>query len=261
MNTTTATKRILIVDDEPNVRLVFRTALASPGAVLATAEDGETALSLIEATPFDLILLDLQMPGLGGMEVLEQLRARGNNVPVVMITAHGKIPDVVRAMQLGAIDFVAKPLTPDTLRCRVAEVLERHARRARERVRPTPRGKSGPVTVDSQFALQLSRAKRARSTKSRRSTKPRSSSSRRSPSRRIRPRRTTSWVCSTKVETCTARAIALSVSHAFKGRQELRGRPPQHDPLLRAFHVRTQRPRARHWARLRRRTKKPTEDP
>ncbi len=159
MNTTIAAKRILIVDDEPNVRLVFRTALASPGAAVATAEDGETALSLIGETHFDLILLDLQMPGMGGMDVLEQLRARGYNVPVVMITAHGKIPDVVRAMQLGAIDFVSKPLTPDTLRQKVAEVLERH--RDERASAPAAAEKSGPVTVDSQFALQLNRAKRA----------------------------------------------------------------------------------------------------
>src|SRR5206468_4213094 len=70
--------RILIVDDEPNIRLVLRTALASPDYTLATAEDGETALMWLQAYPFDLVLLDLQMPQIDGMDVLEALRASGN---------------------------------------------------------------------------------------------------------------------------------------------------------------------------------------
>ena len=89
------TKRILIVDDEPNVRLVFRTALESTGAELAAAEDGEAALAWLKVNPADLVLLDLQMPRVGGMNVLEQLRAAGNDVPVIIITAHGSIPDAV----------------------------------------------------------------------------------------------------------------------------------------------------------------------
>ena len=63
-----------------------------------------------------LVLLDLRMPGLGGMETLRQLRDTGNAVPVVIITAHGTIPDSVQAMKLGAVDFLSKPITPETLR-------------------------------------------------------------------------------------------------------------------------------------------------
>jgi DNA-binding response OmpR family regulator len=150
---------ILIVDDEPNVRLVFRTALESGGYTTDLAEDGEAALLWLENTPFDLVLLDLRMPGMDGMDVLESLRETGNDVPVVIVTAHGSVPNAVQAMKLGAIDFLSKPLSPDRLRAVVAEVLERHAA---GRGAPTPRAeRAEPVTAASQFAENLARAKRA----------------------------------------------------------------------------------------------------
>jgi DNA-binding NtrC family response regulator len=121
-----ASKRLLIVDDEPNIRLMLRTTLESNDYLVATAEDGDTALKWLEADSFDLVLLDLQMPRLDGMQVLEQLREAGNNVPVVIITAHGSVPNAVKAMKLGAIDFLAKPMAPEPLRKLVAEVLARH---------------------------------------------------------------------------------------------------------------------------------------
>jgi DNA-binding response OmpR family regulator len=118
---------ILIVDDEPNVRLVFRTTLESTGYEVAEAEDGDSAIEALEKAPADVVLLDLQMPRIGGMEVLRRLRESGNHVPVVIVTAHGSIPDAVEAMKLGAIDFLAKPLSPERLRRVVAEVIRRHA--------------------------------------------------------------------------------------------------------------------------------------
>lgn len=124
--------KILVVDDEPNVRLVFRTALESEGYRVDEAADGESALVWLGRTPCDVVLLDLQMPGLGGMEVLRRLRDEGVDVPVVVVTAHGTIPDAVEAMKLGAIDFLSKPLTPDVLRRVVAEVIDRHAPAAPE---------------------------------------------------------------------------------------------------------------------------------
>jgi DNA-binding response OmpR family regulator len=152
---------ILIVDDEPNVRLVFRTALESAGYSVTTAEDGEKALTWLEDAPFDLVLLDLLMPGVGGMEALERLREAGHEVPVVIVTAHGDVPHAVQAMKLGAIDFLAKPLSPETLRTVVAEVLARHASRWTEPRTGTPTTAPEPVTVASQFVANLMRAKRA----------------------------------------------------------------------------------------------------
>jgi len=155
------TAHILIVDDEPNVRLVFRTALESSGDRISLAEDGEKALLWLENSPIDLILLDLQMPGMGGMDVLESVREAGNDVPVVIVTAHGSIPDAVQAMKLGAIDFLAKPLNPDTLRSVVAEVLERHAEAKAETTTAQRRTTPDPVTAVSQFIANLAQAKRA----------------------------------------------------------------------------------------------------
>jgi DNA-binding response OmpR family regulator len=151
-----AAKNILIVDDEPNVRLVFRTALAVPEYMVATAEDGETALRFLANSPVDLVLLDLLMPGMSGMEVLQQLRDKGNEVPVVIVTAHGSIPDAVAAMRLGAIDFVSKPLSPEALRSIVAEVVDRN--RAVEPGPSTPRTLISPA---AQFTDDLRLAKRS----------------------------------------------------------------------------------------------------
>ena len=145
------TAQILIVEDEPNVRLVFRTALESNNYTLSTAEDGETALRWLGKSPADLVLLDLQMPNMGGMELLLRLRAEGNVVPVVIITAHGSIPDAVQAMKLGAIDFLTKPLTPEALRKVVSDVLARHA---------TAPAKPKRATIDPAAAV-LAKAKRA----------------------------------------------------------------------------------------------------
>ena len=120
----TETKRILIVDDEPNVRLMFRTALERPDYLLSVAEDGETALRWLESFPADLVLLDLRLPDANGLEVIRRLRARGNAVPIVFITAHGAIPTAIQAVKLGAIDFVSKPISPNELRRVVALALE-----------------------------------------------------------------------------------------------------------------------------------------
>ena len=132
------TGRILIVDDQPNVRLVFRTALESAGYSVSEVEDGASALDRLEESPADLVLLDLKMPGIGGMETLRRLRDAGNDVPVVIVTAHGSIPDAVQAMKFGAIDFLSKPLRPEALRKVVGEVFRRHAHPASRR-EPAPR--------------------------------------------------------------------------------------------------------------------------
>jgi CheY-like chemotaxis protein len=115
-----APKRILIVDDEPNVRLVFRTALEATGYLVTEAADGDAALAQLRKLPTDLILLDLKMPVVDGRETLRRLRDAGDETPVVVITAHGSVPDAVAAMKLGAVDFLPKPVSPVTLRAVVA---------------------------------------------------------------------------------------------------------------------------------------------
>jgi DNA-binding response OmpR family regulator len=151
--------RILIVDDEPNVRLVFRTALEPVGHAVDEAGDGHEALRSVAEYAPDLMLLDLHMPHLDGMTTLRRLREGGSDVPVVIVTAHGNVPNAVEAMKLGAIDFLQKPLTPEQLREAVADILARHAAPPEPSRRSTP--EEGPVTVTSQFAANLARAKRA----------------------------------------------------------------------------------------------------
>ena len=154
-------KRILIVDDEPNVRLVLQTALESVGYQVSGAGDGQRAFEQLRERDggFDLILLDLQMPKMNGMELLAQLRDSGIMVPVVILTAHGSIPEAVSAMKLGAIDFLTKPITPEVLRRVVAEVIERDVM-ATGTGRPV---EAGPMPTDRsrQVAFDLARAKRA----------------------------------------------------------------------------------------------------
>jgi CheY-like chemotaxis protein len=120
---------ILVVDDEPNVRLVLRTALEADGYRVCEAVDGGDALAAVERQAPDLMLLDLRMPGTDGIGVLERLAAgratAGPRPPrVVVLTAHGSVALAVKAVRLGASDFLEKPVTPDELRLSVACVLD-----------------------------------------------------------------------------------------------------------------------------------------
>jgi DNA-binding response OmpR family regulator len=154
---------VLIIDDEPNLRLVFRTALESAGYDVAEASSGEKGLARLRGFPADLVFLDLLMPGLGGIEVLERMRNAGISVPWVIITAHGSVPDAVLAMKLGAIDFLSKPIKPESLRAVVSEVLRRHHRLGSGRL--ADRGSAArPAATSVQEAVAgrgLDRAKRA----------------------------------------------------------------------------------------------------
>ena len=121
---------ILIVDDEPNVRLNYRVALETEGFEVREASSGGAALRELAGKDFDLAILDMRMPEMDGLELLESMRERNIQTPVVIITAYGDIPHAVRAMKLGAIDFLEKPLTPEVLRSTVGEILGRHAKPA-----------------------------------------------------------------------------------------------------------------------------------
>jgi DNA-binding response OmpR family regulator len=147
--------KILIVDDEPNIRLVFRTSLEGDGHAVAEAGDGDEALARLRQEPFDLALLDLRMPLVDGMETLRRMRDEGLRVPVILVTAHGSIPDAVRAMRLGAVDFLTKPVVPGDLRAAVSEVLARHEALGREV------GHRAPASDVARYSEALARAKHA----------------------------------------------------------------------------------------------------
>jgi DNA-binding response OmpR family regulator len=120
------TDRVLIVDDEKNIRLTLSQALSSLAVEVDTAEDGQQALSKVQENGFALVLLDLQMPGIDGLEVLRRLRDERPEIPVIIITAHGNIESAVEAVKLGAIEFLPKPFVPDEIRALVSRVLDRH---------------------------------------------------------------------------------------------------------------------------------------
>ena len=117
--------KILIVDDEKNIRMTITQALAEMEVETDTAVNGEEALAKLSDTEFGLVLLDLRMPGMDGMEVLERLRKDRPDIRVVIITAHGTIDSAVEAMKLGAVDFIQKPFTPDEIRQLVSKIIKR----------------------------------------------------------------------------------------------------------------------------------------
>jgi DNA-binding NtrC family response regulator len=117
--------RILIVDDERNVRLMYRSSLENMFA-LDEAESAAKALEMFVAHKYDLAVLDLRMPEMTGLDLLEKMNELNIKTPVIIITAFGDVPNAVNAMKLGAIDFLQKPLTPDQLRAVVKDVLVRH---------------------------------------------------------------------------------------------------------------------------------------
>ncbi len=102
-------QHVLIVDDEVNVRRVLGTMLEQAGYLATRAESGEQALQLVRAQDPDLVLTDLKMPEMDGLELLRRLREGFPEIPVVMLTAHGTVDAAVRAMKLGAHDFLTKP--------------------------------------------------------------------------------------------------------------------------------------------------------
>jgi DNA-binding NtrC family response regulator len=122
--------RILIVDDEPFNLDLLEQELAEKGYGVERARDGQEALDKLQTSQPDLVFLDYMMPGMNGMEVLKEIRRRGIDVPVVMITAHGTIERAVEAMKEGAYDFITKPFEPDHVALIVRKALERQRLRA-----------------------------------------------------------------------------------------------------------------------------------
>jgi DNA-binding response OmpR family regulator len=117
---------ILITDDESGIRLMLKTALESDGYSVTEATNGREALEAIKARTPDLMVLDLNMPVLDGMAVLEQMKALATVAKprVIILTAYGSIPAAVRATRLGALDFLEKPITPVELRQVVRSILD-----------------------------------------------------------------------------------------------------------------------------------------
>ncbi|RMF89691.1 MAG: diguanylate cyclase [Nitrospinota bacterium] len=126
--------RILVVDDEQELCEVLREILSQEGYVVETAADGEETLALMQQRAYDLVLSDLQMPKMDGLELLRRIKEFPSPPDVIIITGHASVESAVRAMKLGAVDYIPKPLNFDLLRLVVAKTLERQRlkRRAAE---------------------------------------------------------------------------------------------------------------------------------
>ena len=109
-------KRILIVDDEPDVRNFLSTLIQDAGFQTETAVDGVDALEKIQARPYALVLLDLKIPGVTGLEVLAAIREQQPTAKVIIITGYASIETAVAGARMGAIDYLPKPFTPEEIR-------------------------------------------------------------------------------------------------------------------------------------------------
>lgn len=116
--------RVLVVDDDPQIRRVMRTTLSGAGYEVDDARSGEEALQKLRAGPHDLILLDMNMPGIGGLETCRQVRA-ASDVAIIMLTVRNTEQDKVQALDAGADDFVTKPFSTPELLARIRAALRR----------------------------------------------------------------------------------------------------------------------------------------
>ncbi len=141
-------KKILVVDDEPDLVELVSYNLRKEGLEVASASDGEEALRRIRQESFDLVMLDLMLPGIQGMELCRILRndPKTEGLPIIMVTAKGEEVDRVLGLEIGADDYIAKPFSPRELAARVKAVLRRAAQKQ-------PEGKViriGDLVIDSE---------------------------------------------------------------------------------------------------------------
>ena len=121
-------KRILVVDDEPNIREVVELYLRREGFEVEVTADGAAALTAIERKIPDLIVLDLMLPAVDGMQITRVLRQGDYDIPIIMLTAKGDESDRIAGLEVGADDYVTKPFSPKELVARVKAVLRRGAK-------------------------------------------------------------------------------------------------------------------------------------
>ena len=133
-------RRVLVVDDEENLRLVLRTLLRRHGYEVETAESGEDALGMVDSFGPDVVLTDVRMPKMGGLDLLTTLKAKGNEATVIVMSAYGNMDLALEAMKAGAYDYVQKPFKPDEIvlalrKAEERELLRRENRALRDEIR------------------------------------------------------------------------------------------------------------------------------
>lgn len=136
--------RILVVDDEPPIRRFLRTALTAQSYRVEEAASGEEALEFLQRNPVDLVVLDLGLPGMDGLEVLRRLREVGAVTPIVILSSRDDEAGKVRALDLGADDYVSKPFGMEELSARIRAALRHQLQQQGEK----PVFRSGDLSVD-----------------------------------------------------------------------------------------------------------------
>jgi two-component system response regulator AtoC len=127
-------RRVLVVDDEENIRLVLRTLLKRHGYEVETAPGGEEAVGLVESFGPDVVITDVRMPRMGGMDLLGTLRAKGNDATVIVMSAYGNLDQAIDAIKAGAYDYIQKPFKPDEVVLALRKAEERESLRRENRV-------------------------------------------------------------------------------------------------------------------------------
>jgi two-component system, OmpR family, KDP operon response regulator KdpE len=135
---------ILVVDDEPAIRRFLKTSLATQDYRVAEAADGSAALAMLKREPFDVLVLDLGLPGMDGFEVIRSLRESGSTLPIIVLSVRADEEGKVRALDLGADDYVTKPFGIEELLARIRAALRHRLQQEGEK----PVFKSGELTVD-----------------------------------------------------------------------------------------------------------------
>jgi two-component system KDP operon response regulator KdpE len=136
--------RILVIDDEPAIRRFLRTSLTAQGYIVLEAEDGETGLAVAQRNAIDVVVLDLGLPGIDGIEVLRRLRERAALVPVIVLSSRGDETGKVTALDIGADDYVTKPFGMDELLARIRAAVRHRLQQEGEK----PLFRSGDLSID-----------------------------------------------------------------------------------------------------------------
>jgi DNA-binding NtrC family response regulator len=118
-------ERVLVIDDETNIRSTLAEFMALSGYEVDTAQDGRHGMDLLGGREYDLVLLDLRMPGMDGIAVTEWIRETHPDVPVIVMTGHATVESSIRALRLGAYDYVQKPFTLDEIERTIGNCLEK----------------------------------------------------------------------------------------------------------------------------------------
>ena len=119
------TRRLLVVEDEPGIAMALEDDLRSEGYEVTVARDGEAGMHAASGQSFDLILLDVMLPGKNGFTICRELRAAGQRMPIILLTARTAEPDKILGLDSGADDYVTKPYSPGELRARIKAALRR----------------------------------------------------------------------------------------------------------------------------------------